>query len=173
MEEWRPFPHDIYGQKYDVSNAGRVRVRATGHIMSPYRSGPLRHGARAYPCVRLDVNGTRQSFTIHRAVAKVFCRRPTGADQVNHIDGNKLNGSAENLEWTTASENIRHAVRTRLIPSGESRCDAKVDARCVQLIRQLTKFGKCPQADVAVAFGVSQSLVSRIVCGKCWKQLNA
>ena len=50
----------------------------------------------------------------HRIIATLFCYRPQGCDYVNHLDGNKQNNSADNLEWCTRSENAKHAYRIGL-----------------------------------------------------------
>jgi len=72
--------------KPDLSNAGYLRVR-----LLPTRKGKL------------------QAFSVHRLVAETWVANPEGKPEVNHIDGNKLNNSAENLEWSTKSENSLHA----------------------------------------------------------------
>lgn len=68
----------------------------------------------------LDRNGyrhgifNRRYIQFHRVIASIFCEREPGKDYVNHIDGNKDNNRADNLEWVTKSENTLHSFRTGL-----------------------------------------------------------
>ena len=62
--------------------------------------------------------GNRYLFThgqyVHRLVAEAWIGPIPDRYQVNHIDGNKWNNKLDNLEITTASENIRHAMENGL-----------------------------------------------------------
>jgi hypothetical protein len=46
---------------------------------------------------------------LHRAVAFAFIPKVDDKSFVNHIDGNKINNSIENLEWCTIKENNDHS----------------------------------------------------------------
>lgn len=76
------------------------------------------HGERMVGA--LDHNGYRhgifdgRNVQFHRIIASIFCEREIGKDYVNHIDGNKDNNAAYNLEWVTKSENTLHSFRTGL-----------------------------------------------------------
>lgn len=48
---------------------------------------------------------------MHRLVAEAFCEGYSEELQVNHIDANRLNNHASNLEWVTAKENIADSVK--------------------------------------------------------------
>lgn len=62
-----------------------------------------------YLFVRLSKNNTKRMFSVHRLVAQCFISNPENKPMVNHIDGNRLNNKATNLEWVTLSENILHS----------------------------------------------------------------
>jgi len=51
----------------------------------------------------------QKGFRVHRIVAKAFLKNIDGKNEVNHIDGNKLNNNSSNLEYVTRSENMLHA----------------------------------------------------------------
>lgn len=98
---WRP----IDGHpNYAVSENGDVKNKKTGRILKPVltKNGYLR--------VTLDGKLIR----VHRIVALAFLGNENNYPQINHKDGNKQNNNVENLEWCTASENIRHAHLTGL-----------------------------------------------------------
>lgn len=59
--------------------------------------------------VKRDV-GEYATIGIHRLVAMVYVPNPENKPEVNHIDGNKLNNCADNLEWVMGWENVHHAL---------------------------------------------------------------
>jgi hypothetical protein len=99
QEEWR----DVLGfeGRYSVSNHGRVRGRSCVLKAQLQNAG--------YLAVHLHKNGMRSVALVHRLVASAFVGNPFAHDYVNHIDSNKLNNTASNLEWCTNSYNNLHA----------------------------------------------------------------
>ena len=85
---------------YEVSNTGRVISHARTHDKE------LRQmEQRGYLVVGLCRENIVKRILVHRLVAQAFCDNPHNKSQVNHIDGNRKNNSAENLEWVTPKEN--------------------------------------------------------------------
>jgi hypothetical protein len=67
-------------------------------------------GGTGYLQVNLYHKGSRSTFKLHRLVADTFIPNPIGLPVINHRDGNKLNNTIDNLEWTTQQDNVRHGV---------------------------------------------------------------
>ena len=108
-----------YQGRYQVSNLGNIKsLQIKGFV----RDKLLKQcKSRCYQIVSLhSINGSK-NCKVHRLVAESFICNPQDKPQVNHIDGNKLNNTVENLEWATAKENNVHACKTglRKMPKGE------------------------------------------------------
>lgn len=116
-EMWKPVKG--FEQYYEISNFGRVR--------SLDRMVPGRHGEKIrrgkiiaqcgkqdnplYKRVHLSIDGKAKWLQVHRLVAEAFVDNPHGYSIVNHLDNDPSNNHASNLEWTTQSGNIQHAVK--------------------------------------------------------------
>lgn len=102
METWRVI--EATDGKFEVSNYGRVR--RGGQIIE------IKHTPYGYCQVQIDLKFGSRHFLLHRVVAAYFVENnaPDVKDQVNHLDGNKDNNRADNLEWCTAQQNQTHKI---------------------------------------------------------------
>ena len=92
---------------YKVSDNGLV-LGMKGMILKPSTN---RDG---YMFVGLYREKKYYNRKIHRLVAEAFVEGFRNGLVVNHINGNKRDNRASNLEWVTQAENARHAVVTGL-----------------------------------------------------------
>jgi hypothetical protein len=109
MEEWRPFP---LNEKYLVSREGEIYTTISNKILS------TKSTSKGYPHVTIYSGSKkdRKTYPVHRIVAMTWVHNPDPINkvEVNHIDGDKTNNAADNLEWVTSSENSQHAMDTGL-----------------------------------------------------------
>ena len=115
MEEiWK----DIEGFEglYQVSNFGKIKSLARTYKNSGSYSGFISRKESLVKCFDVDgyhqcylsKNGKTKSLKVHRLVALSFIENETHSNLINHIDGNRKNNLASNLEWVNNSENALH-----------------------------------------------------------------
>lgn len=113
-ETWKAIPG--WEGRYEVSDQGQVRSWYYGkkHLDAPRVRKPAinRYG---YLQLDLKAKGRIEYWCIHQLVALCFIPNLEGFDQVNHIDGNKLNNMVSNLEWVSGAQNKKHAWDNGLI----------------------------------------------------------
>lgn len=92
-----------------------------------------------YKRIKIYKDKKEYRFYIHRLIAQAFIPNPENKREVNHIDGDKLNNSIENLEWNTPKENIQNAIlRGAINKRGENGTHSKLemdDAYDIRLAR--------------------------------------
>ena len=94
---------------YEVSSEGNVRSMLTLVGGKPLRLSYFVNSS-GYRCVSFSRgDGRNAKRLVHRVVAEAFCERLEGKDVVNHLNGEKIDNRAKNLEWVTQRENLEHA----------------------------------------------------------------
>lgn len=101
-ENWKEIKG--YEGLYAVSDRGRVKSLSSGKVLKP---GVDSHG---YAFVGIHKNGKSKQCRIHRLVADAFIPNPENLPYINHISEDKRDNNVSNLEWVTASQNIRHSI---------------------------------------------------------------
>ncbi len=114
---------DVKGYEglYQVSNIGRMKMFSKRREMpygGIYRDYPEKimsevRGQDGYVVIGLRKNKLRKRFYVHCLVARAFIKKIVGKKFVNHQNLCKYDNRIENLEWCTASENVRHAIKNK------------------------------------------------------------
>ena len=100
---------------YKITNDGRVLTcfkLKTSIITNEWRElKQVYDKSCGYMLVTLckGKNQGRQNKRVHRLLMEAFKPNPNNYPHINHIDGNKLNNSLDNLEWCTSKHNTQHS----------------------------------------------------------------
>lgn len=118
VEVWKDIPG--YEGLYQISNLGRVKslerwVQNYGKLQHhPEKIKVPANRGDGYQALILYKDNKGKNRYIHRLVAEAFLPNPNNKMTVNHVNGNKSDNRAENLEWSTYAENNKHAYDTGL-----------------------------------------------------------
>lgn len=158
-----------YESLYGVDELGNVYslIHQRSKILKP-------HEKNGYLAVNLFKNGKCRHKYVHRLVAEAFVDNPYSFPVVNHIDANKHNNRAENLEWCTQLRNIEHSWEKGLQKGvGENHPMAKLTVEQVKEIRREYVKGSRDFGTSALSkkFGVAQCTISAIVNGRIWREV--
>lgn len=160
-----------YSEFYEISNTGKLRNAKTKKEVNLHVN---KQGYLAY-CGTLGARGKNKLFKLHRCMAEAFIPKIKDKNHINHIDGDKLNNSIENLEWCTNKENIQHAWRIGLASaencSGTKNYWAKLSVEDVEFIRKNYKpkdknFGS---RALGRRFSVDHTTISSVAKGTAYK----
>ena len=166
MTEWR----EILSGDYEVSRCGRIRRARPGRRTAAGREMKPVLMKIGYFMVAPTVAGRNRRFYLHELVALAFIGpRPAGRE-INHIDGVKTNNVASNLEYVSHAENMRHARRLGLLPSGRRARKSHLTEDDVRAMREAWAAG-ARGVDLSIHFGVATATVSHIVNRKTWRDV--
>ena len=170
-EEWK----DVIGfeQYFMVSDHGRVWSKRSNKVLS---QGMSKTG---YPVISTRLGGRKGKAIckkVHRWVAEAFIGVMEKGLYVNHKDGDKTNNHVSNLEWCTASENMKHAYESGLltVKTWEENPHSKLNTESVRYIREnyrpySSTFG---QRALARKFSVNKTTIERVIKNESYRSIK-
>ena len=151
-----------------ISRLTKIEINGK-RVYEPIKFSTHEKTGRVY--FNLTFEGVTKSVLVNRVVALAFLSNPDKSTlrEVNHIDGDKANNALANLEWTSRSENEKHAFANGLKAiRGSSNSNAKLNTDAVSRIREIANSSKTPLSLIARDFGVSLATIRNIIQGKTW-----
>lgn len=165
MEIWRQIPG--YEGLYSASDLGRIKSLRQNKVMATGK----RICNSGYEVVNLWKHKAVRSFMVHRIIAQTFCEGRTDEKiEVNHKNLKKRDNRADNLEWVTPSQNMRHMMAKRPdwhsqrnLSSGENHYMSKVSNAGRKNMLALFDEGRSSIHQLVKIFKMSKSNVYMII----------
>lgn len=156
-EVWK----DVYGFAvlYEVSNFGRVRTKYADNNVYGGQYNYLNPVDNGKGYLRFNWRGSgniKRTVYVHRLVAEAFVDNPSGYREVNHIDENKKNNRADNLEWCTHEYNSQYGTKNIRAANKMKRAIKCIDTGIIYWSLQ----------EIADEFGVGKTAISNCLNGR-------
>lgn len=147
--------------KYLITEHGQVWSEYSNRFLKLFNN-------KGYKVVRFT---DRKLRTVHRIVAELYISNPNNYLEINHLNNDKTDNRAENLEWCTRQMNIDHKVEQNRQVRGSNHPLAKVNEDQVIEIRRSYSTKELSLQKLANKFNVSKKLILLIVQRKKWKHI--
>jgi hypothetical protein len=165
MEVWKK----INGcDNYEISSLGRVKslirkTPGTNTRIENFLKGHVSKNGYYF----FGINGKNKSQ--HRLIALAFIPNPLNKKCVNHKDGNRLNNSIDNLEWSTHSQNTKHGYDS----NGRKNPIRKLtEQQVLEIKKRLSNYKHGMNIKLAEEFNVSKYIISLIKRNKTYTLVN-
>jgi hypothetical protein len=161
-ETWKPIS-EFKG--YYVSNFGNLK--SDDGILDP----KISINGHGYEYVK--IHKYNKYVGVHRVVAKTFIPNPESLICVHHIDHNKTNNRADNLQWVTYSQNFKEAWIAGRFDSlvGENSHKTILTNKDVREIRKMRSMGIIYRK-ISEKFNISISTAHGVVNGRVWDHVK-
>lgn len=169
-------PHGVGVRPSPLVIHGVIRHEQSGLLIDP-KAGVI-YGIKGDPVggvcgdgyVRLGGRGGVSAFLYaHRVIWEAVNGPIPDGLEIDHLNGNKADNRARNLEAVTKSQNVRRAIAMGLSPIGEQKTQAKLTDALVREIRATV--GAITTAQWARDLGVDKSTIKSVREGRTWRHV--
>lgn len=172
MEIWKPI--SSLNNLYEASNLGRIRSagqRNNGKVLREYIKCPSNIN---YNFVEVHIDGKKWAKKVHRLVAEVFCENPENYPIVMHLDNDRRNNRADNLQWGTLKMNSQQMIKEGRgnKSKGSDHYFSKLTEDQVVEIRRKYIPRKYTLQQLAKEYNVSFSLIGHVVKNRNWTHVT-
>jgi hypothetical protein len=180
QEIWKPVlgvKGNLYDGYYEISNLGRVKMlprilRYSKGLRVSKEKIVIGSNSHGYKVVSFKKEGIKTMKSVHVLVAMAFIHNPHPEkfNMVNHLNSDRSDNRAENLEWCDHSRNAKHAYEAGKlnITRGSQRSTAILDEEKVMAIKLLYKTGKFSYWKLAEIFEIGKTTIQGIINGTKW-----
>ena len=151
--------------EYLINEFGQVFSSKTNKLLKYHK-----HGI-GYISVCIKRDNKFRHYSIHRLLAETFLPNPESKPCVNHKNGIKSDNRLENLEWSTYSQNNKHAFDLKLNNAvvGSKRHTSTVDEETILKIRKMNETMNFSQ--ISKELNLGYTLVRNACLKKSWKHI--